>query len=74
MKKHPEIKWSETARQNIITYAKTLKGSVHGKEILATFSPDEQAEFRKISEEKQKKLFKKLEREEWKHKKFLTPV
>ena len=49
MKKHPEIKWSEAARQGITAQLAIVGGVISGKVLVERMPPDVRAAFERIS-------------------------
>ena len=49
MKKHPEIKWSEIARQNIVEKTLLMKRGLHTKEIFKILAKDDYYNIRESS-------------------------
>ena len=74
MKQHPEIKWSEVARQNIIEKALLLKKKMHVKDFLKLVSPETQKRILLMDESKEQEYTKKVKGKEWKRAKYLTQV
>ena len=74
MKKHPEIKWSEVARQSIIEKTTALKGSISSKELFGLFSKETQESIKKMSEKEGIKFYKEIKKEGLRRKKYLTQV
>jgi len=72
MKQHPEIKWSEVARQSIIEKAAFLKKSIHCKDFFKLLSPAAQEAIKYLDKKKAKELYKQMKRQEWKRAKYLT--
>lgn len=72
MKKHPEIKWSEIARQSIIQKTALLKNRMHSLELFNLLSTDTKKGIGTISEKEAIEFYKKMERKAWKRKKYLT--
>ncbi len=74
MKKHPEIKWSEIARRNIIEKTIMLKKKVSGKELLKLLPPETQKSLQEANEKESKEFYKKVREKGWKRTKYLTQV
>lgn len=75
MKNHPEIKWSEAARQGINQQMARIKGVVSGNELLSKLSPDTRAALERISNLPQsavRKQYKKMRESEKRRLKLLT--
>lgn len=72
MKMHPEIKWSEVARQSIIQKAVMLKKSMPASELLRLLPPETRKSIEKSTEKEDMEFYKKMESKSWKRKKFLT--
>lgn len=71
MKQHPEIKWSEVARQSIIEKAAFLKKSIHCKDFFKLLSPEAQETIKNLDERKAKELYLQMKKKEWKRAKYL---
>ena len=74
MKKHPEIKWSEVARQAIVQRTSFLKGSTHTQDFLKLLSPQTQHDIKTVSKQEWMKFSEGVLKAGWKQKKYLTPV
>lgn len=74
MKKHPEIKWSEVARQSIIEKTFLLKKTIPAKEFFKLLSPETQKSIQESKEEDWIEFYKGMKEKEWKRKKFLIQV
>ena len=72
MKKHPEIKWSEIARQSIIKKTLSLKKVMHGEELLKLLPINVQKSIQYADEKESIEFYKKIKEKEWKRKKYLT--
>lgn len=75
MKKHPEIKWSEAARQGIKQQMSRINGVVSGKDLLSKLSPDTRAALERISNLPRsvvRKQYKKMKESEKRRLKLLT--
>lgn len=72
MKKHPEIKWSEIARQSIIQKTTLLKNRMHSHDLFNLLSPETKKGIGTVSEKEAIEFYKKMERKAWKRKKYLT--
>lgn len=72
MKKHPEIKWSEIARQNIIEKAMALKKSMHIKDLLKLLPIETQKSIESADIKQSKKFFRDVKKKEWERTKYLT--
>ncbi len=72
MKKHPEIKWSEIARQTIIKKTLFIKNPVPGKELLRLLPEEVQKSINEVAEKESTEFYKKIKEKEWKRKKYLT--
>ena len=72
MKRHPEIKWSEVARQSIIQKAVMLKKSMPVSEFLKLLPLETRKSIEKSTEKEDMEFYKKMESKSWKRKKFLT--
>lgn len=74
MKAHPEIKWSEVARQNIIEKALHLKKTMHSSDLFKLLSPETQRNLETVNEKEYVKAYTQMKEKEWKRAKYLTPV
>ena len=74
MKKHPEIKWSEIARQNIVEKTLLMKRGLHTKEIFKMLPKKTQESILKRNKDKDLDFYKKMKEKEWKRKKYLIQV
>ena len=74
MKKHPEIKWSEIARQAIVQRTSLLQGSIHAKDFLKLLSPETQHDIKTIPKQEWAKFSEGVRKAGWKRKKYLTPA
>ncbi len=72
MKEHPEIKWSEVARQSIIEKTSLLGRTVKAKDLFKMLPLDAQNSIQTLDEKKEKQLYKKLKQTEWRRMKLLT--
>ncbi len=72
MKKHPEIRWSEIARQSIIEKALLLKKSIHSKDLINFLPPETKKSIELADEKSSMKFYKSMKGLEWKRKKYLT--
>ena len=72
MKKHPEIKWSEVARQSIIKKTLSLRNPISGKELLKLLPADVQKSIKSADQKQSIEFYKKVKEKEWKRKKYLT--
>ena len=77
MKKHPEIKWSEAARQGITEQLAAVGGLISGK-VLLSMLPEETRkgieEISKLSKESWKKYYEGTKESERRRLKLLTQV
>ena len=71
MKQHPEIKWSEIARQCIISKTQLLKNVVHGKDILARLPEKVRKTITETPREEWIRFYKGMKEKEWKKDYFL---
>ncbi|MBI4146934.1 hypothetical protein HY489_06390 [Candidatus Woesearchaeota archaeon] len=71
MKKHPEIKWSEVARERIIERTKLLKKSMHVKEFFRLVSPETREAIDKVSEKEWIEFTKKIREKDKKRARYL---
>lgn len=60
MKQHPEVKWSEVARQSITTKLSFFKNSMHSKDLFRLLPLDTQESIKKSSEREDIELTKKI--------------
>ena len=74
MKKHPEIKWSEVARQNIITKVLSLKKTMKAKDFLALLDPKTQKWIKTRDEKQAVSFYTKMKEKEWMRTKYLIQV
>jgi hypothetical protein len=72
MKKHPEIKWSEVARQSIIQKTMLLKNSMHIQDLFKLLPLETQKSIESADEKKSKDFYKKVRRRGWERAKYLT--
>ena len=72
MKRHPEVKWSEVARQSIINKAILLKKSLNSGDLLKLLPVETRQGIMKSSAKEDMEFYKKMESKSWKRKKFLT--
>ena len=70
MKKHPEIKWSEIARRNIIEKTLLLMGKINSKNLFDLLPNDTKISIEKS--EKDKEFYNKVKKEGLKRRKYLT--
>lgn len=71
MKRHPEIKWSEAAREGIRQQLKYIEKVISGKELLARLSPETRIALEEIPHSKWVEGYKKMKESERKRLKFL---
>ena len=71
MKQHPEIKWSEIARQSIIEKTLLLKKRMNAKDLFKLLSPETQKSIKSMTEAEGKKFYKEMKKKEWKRAKYL---
>ncbi len=71
MKKHPEIKWSEIARQTIIHKTMLLSKEMHSNDILKLLPHDARKSIEIADEKEAFSFYKKMEKMAWKRKKYL---
>jgi len=71
MKKHPEIKWSEIARQTIIQKTMLLSKEMRSSDILKLLPPDARKSIEIADEKEAFSFYKKMEKMAWKRKKYL---
>ncbi|MBI4162778.1 MAG: hypothetical protein HY513_03775 [Candidatus Aenigmarchaeota archaeon] len=67
MKNHPEIKWSEVARDSISKKLLSRKKVSRTSEIKSMLKSDALEAISSINEKDAKKIFNKQVKEEWKH-------
>lgn len=72
MKNHPEIKWSEVARQSIVEKTLFLKESIRSSQFLELLSQETREDIKKTSKKEWADFYKKVKEKEWKRKKYLT--
>ena len=72
IKKHPQIKWSEAARQGIKQQLSHLKGFISGKELLDSLSPETRKALVEIPDSQWIKGYKQMKQGEKKRLKLLT--
>lgn len=72
MKKRPDIKWSEVARESIVLRLVEMKNVSHASELRSRISPDVFAVVSALDESKAKKLYRRMVKEKWKHVKYST--
>ena len=72
MKNHPEIKWSEVARQNIITKVLSLKKVMSSREFFSLLDEKTQQSIKNTSDDEWKEFSLKMEKKGWMRKKYLT--
>ena len=72
MKMHPEIKWSEAAREGIRQRLSVVGGVMSGKELLKRLSPETQRALREISDRKWIQGYKQMKEGEKRRLTLLT--
>ena len=72
IKKHPEIKWSEAAREGIKQQLYEIKGVISGKELLKRLSPETQRAIKDIPHSKWVKSYIQMKESEKRRLKLLT--
>lgn len=72
MKNHPEIKWSEVARQSIIQKTMLLKNSMHIQDLFKLLPLETQKSIELANEKKSVDFYKKVRRKGWERVKYLT--
>jgi len=72
MKAHPEIKWSEIARQSIIKQLQKVEGAVSGKELFRSLSKEAQKVVEEVSKLEWEKFYAQMKKKEWKRTTSLT--
>ncbi len=74
MKKHPEIKWSEVARQNIINKVLSLKKTMNAKDLFSLLDEKTQQSIKNTSDEEWKQFSVQMEKKGWKRMRYLTQM
>lgn len=74
IKRHPEIKWSEVARQAIIEKTLLLKKSMHTTEFVKLLSPETRKDLQEVPKKKWVEFTRGVQKAGWKRTKYLTPV
>lgn len=72
IKRHPEIKWSEVARQAIMAKALLLKKSMHTSEFVKLLSPETRQDIQKVPKKEWVEFTRGVQKAGWKRKKYLT--
>ena len=72
IKRYPQIKWSEAAREGIRKQLSQLKGVISGKELLKRLSPETQKALIEIPNSKWIESYKKMKEGEKRRLKLLT--
>ena len=72
MKKHPEIKWSEAAREGIKRQISQLGGVISGKDLLRRLDSETREAILKIPDSEWAKGYKKIKESEKRRLKSLT--
>lgn len=72
IKRHPEIKWSEVARQAIIEKTLLLKKSMHTSEFVKLLSTETRQDLQKVPKKEWVKFTRGVRKAGWKRKKYLT--
>jgi len=75
MRKHPEIKWSQAAREGIKMQLSKVTGVISGKELLSRLSPDTKEALERMSKLPTgywRKQYKKMKESEKRRLKLLT--
>ena len=72
IKHHPEIKWSEIARQAIIEKTLLLKKSMHTTEFVKLLSAETRKDLQHVPKEKWVAFTKAVKKAGWKRTKYLT--
>ncbi|HLD04362.1 MAG TPA: hypothetical protein VJG90_01460 [Candidatus Nanoarchaeia archaeon] len=72
MKRHPEIKWSEVARQSIIEKTTLLGGRVKAEDLFKTLPLETQQSILAADEKESIEFYKKVRKKAWKRTKYLT--
>ena len=72
MKKHPEIKWSEAAREGITRQISQLRGVISGKDLLQRLDSETREAILRIPGSEWAKCYKKIKESEKRRLKLLT--
>lgn len=72
IKKYPQIKWSEAAREGIKQQLYEIKGVISGKELLKRLSPETQRAIKNIPHSEWVKGYKQMKEGEKRRLKLLT--
>ena len=72
IKRHPEIKWSEVARQAIVEKALLLKKSMHTTEFIKLLSPETRKDIKEAPVKEWVQFTHGVKKAEWKRTKYLT--
>ncbi len=72
IKRHPEIKWSEVARQAIVEKALLLKKSMHTTEFIKLLSAETRKDIRDVPAKDWAKFTQEVRKAKWKRTKYLT--
>ena len=71
MKKHPEIKWTEVARQSFLGRLRLLKGTMTTKDFFKLLSPDTQKSMLETDEKGWTQFSKKMRQKDRERARFL---
>lgn len=72
MKKHPEIKWTQVAREGIEGRLDELEGIVPIEKVREWIGPERLAQMRKGPRRDPQEMHKKLKESEWRRQELLT--
>lgn len=74
IKKHPEIKWSEVARQSIIEKITLLRSPIKARDVFKLLPFETQRSIKAYSPRKEKELYKKLKQSERRRVKLISKL
>ena len=72
MKEHPEIKWSEVARQSIVEKTTLLGGTMKAQDFFKMLPLETQRSILAADEKESIEFYKKVRKKAWKRTKYLT--
>ena len=72
IKRHPEIKWSEVARQAIVEKALLLKKSMHTTEFVKLLSSETRKDIKEVPQKEWAAFTRGVKKAGWKRTKYLT--
>ncbi len=72
MKKHPEIKWTQVARQRIEEYADAIEGEISMDEFRKMLGPKIVKAIDSLPDEDPKKAWKEIKDAKWRRQALLT--